>query len=443
MTVPRPARLLLSLLLALVIISAPLTLHWWLWERPYSNLYHEFTAFIIYVSDVLTAVFVLATAVWLVIRRQPLQFGPPALTIPLLLLPLLALLSSHWAFDPALAAHFATRLFILFSFYLAILNLQPTRPIIYAGLAAVLLVQGITAVLQFQQQHNLGLTWLGEIPIIATSGFSLLSANGTQWLRGYGLAPHPNILGGILAALLLPMTAVFLGENGRRRWLWAAAILAGLAGLFVTFSRAAWLGIVVAGLIFLARLLRQSDTRHYTRLIWPLALISFLLLAGFMGTQRQLLLSRFAQTGNPQEIRSINERRTLNEITMRAIAEHPWRGLGAGQLSYYIDEITITVPGVQAQPAHNMPLLLTAELGLLGGGVWLWLMAAPLVIAWQRRSHFTLWAWSLTAALLIFAITDLFDFYSWNWPQGRLMRWLLFGLWAEAIFQQRNSDIIT
>ena len=217
MTAQRLAWHLLSLLLALVIFSAPLTLKLLVVERPYQNLYFEFTAFIIYLSDICAGLFVLATAVWLIIGRVPWQFGPPALTVPLLLLPIASLLSSHWATDPALAAHFATRLLLLWLLYLAIINLAPQRTIIQAGMGAVLVVQGLTAVLQFHRQHNLGLARLGEVPISLAGDFSVLTANSTNWLRGYGLTPHPNILGGILAALFMVVTACFLAANGRSR----------------------------------------------------------------------------------------------------------------------------------------------------------------------------------------------------------------------------------
>ena len=440
MTAQRLAWLLISLLLALVIVSAPLTLKPYVVERPYHTLYFELTAFIVYLSDICAGLFVLATAVWLIIRRVPWQFGPPALTVPLLLLPLGSLISSHWATDPALAAHFATRLLLLWLLYLAIINLAPQRTIIQASMGAVLVVQGLIAVLQFHQQHNLGLSRFGEVPISLEGNFSILTANSTNWLRGYGLTPHPNILGGILAALFVLVIACFLAANGRSRWLWAGTAVSGLGGILFSFSRSAWLGLLVATLILFIWLMAQPATRQRSlRLALPLMVAGLLILSAFTWTQRHLLLSRLTRSANPQEVRSVSERQALNQITLSLIEENPWPGLGAGQLSYHIDTYAAQLPDIEAQPVHNMPLLLTAEFGILGGLVWLWLMLAPLIIAGQlwSKSQLNLWSLSLTLALLVLAVTDLFDFYSWGWQQGRMMRWLLFGLWAEAVTGNR------
>jgi O-antigen ligase len=160
-----------------------------------------------------------------------------------------------------------------------------------------------------------------------------------------------------------------------------------------------------------------------------------LTLSAFAWTQRHLLLSRLIPSSNSLEIRSASERQALNQITLQLIQENPWIGLGAGQLSYHIDTYASQLPGTKAQPAHNMPLLLTAEFGIAGGLLWLWLMLAPIIIAGQQwaKSQLTPWTLSLTLALLVLAVTDLFDFYSWGWQQGRMVRWLLLGLWAEAV----------
>ena len=439
MTTNQRAGTLLSWSLALLIFSAPLTLKLYVWERPYQSLYFEFTAFIVYLSDIFALLFVLATTMYLAVKRISLRFGPPVMTLPLLLLPFLALLSTHWATDAALAAHAATRLFLLFWLYLAIVNLHPSRTVVQVGIAALILVQGVTAVFQFWQQHNIGLAWLGEIPIEPVGGFSILPANGTLWLRAYGLTPHPNILGGLLAALLILVAVRFLETGGRSRWLSSGTAVPGLAAILFSFSRSAWLGLLLASLILLTCLLVQPDMRlHYLRLTLPLLIIGIVILALFAWTQRGLLLGRLTRPANNQEIRSMSERQALNKISFRLIQENPWQGVGVGQLPYHIDARAIQFPDLQPQPAHNMILLLTAELGIFGGLLWLWLMLTPLIVSAQQwyKAQLDLWTLGLALALLVLAVTDLFDFYSWGWQQGRLLRWLLFGLWAASFYHR-------
>ena len=63
---------------------------------------------------------------------------------------------------------------------------------------------------------------------------------GVRWVRAYGLASHPNILGGVLAFGLL----VIASAQGDGRWtrlIRMAVFGLGVAGLFLTFSRAAWI----------------------------------------------------------------------------------------------------------------------------------------------------------------------------------------------------------
>jgi hypothetical protein len=64
-------------------------------------------------------------------------------------------------------------------------------------------------------------------------------------------------------------------------------------------------------------------------------------------------------------------------------------------------------------------------------------MFFPVWLAWQRwrNNQLTLWGLALTAALLAFAVIDLFDYYAWGWQQGRLLRWLFLGLWANTVIR--------
>src|SRR5690606_34838342 len=116
---------------------------------------------------------------------------------------------------------------------------------------------------QFFQQTDLGLEWLGELPLNpAFSGVTVLGARGTRWLRAYGLTTHPNQLGALLTALLLFLLPAWLtliqtGDSRRRLLLYTTGIALGLAGLYVSFSRSAWLafggGLLVMGGMFVCK----------------------------------------------------------------------------------------------------------------------------------------------------------------------------------------------
>jgi O-antigen ligase len=81
---------------------------------------------------------------------------------------------------------------------------------------------------------------------------------------------------------------------------------------------------------------------------------------------------------------------------------------------------------------HNVLILATAELGLGGGLLWLCLIASPWLALWlrRRRVEMTPWWAGLCGAMVAFTVASFFDHYVWTFQQGRLILWLVWGLWA-------------
>jgi O-antigen ligase len=179
---------------------------------------------------------------------------------------------------------------------------------------------------------------------------------------------------------------------------------------------------------------RPWRQRYGRALLIPVA-VGVIALAGFALWQRDLFAARLAAPASYTESRSLDERRVLAEASLLLIRHSPAVGVGAGNFSTAVTPLVRGVPGTTPQPVHNLPLLLSAELGLGGGVVWVWLMLAPPILAWRRfrEGRLNLWGLGLTAGLVALAVTDLFDFYSWGWPQGRLLRWVYLGLWSGAL----------
>ena len=329
------------------------------------------------------------------------------------------------------------RLLLLFLLYIALIRFRPRPQFTAVFLALMLIGQAVIGLLQFLFQEDLGWQQLGEINLVAAPKQASIIIVGSQiWLRSYGLTAHPNILGGILVTTLLILFVCYLKANGRQKLLWLLVLGLGTAALLTTFSRAAWLGGLGGGIILLTALLKSTNYRQrYGRQLLTIILIGLLFLTAFTITQRDLLLARFQPQTGYTEIRSINERLVLTNLSLEIIKQRPLLGVGAGHFSLAIVPPISKMTDTTAQPVHNVPLLTASELGIFGGILWLWLMVAPLFIAirQQRREPLTMWAWALTAALTALAIIDLFDFYSWGWPQGRLWHWILLALWTTAI----------
>jgi len=148
----------------------------------------------------------LMTAGWLISRwlkrskQSPWQWGPIGLTLPLLGITILGILSLEADLTRRTLTH-AGALALFWFIYLFVLN---ERPSLTPPLLIITFVQGTVAIAQFALQRDLGLLALGELPLNpAFEGITVLYARNQPWLRAYGLTAHPNLLGAILAMLLL------------------------------------------------------------------------------------------------------------------------------------------------------------------------------------------------------------------------------------------------
>ena len=140
------------------------------------------------------------------------------------------------------------------------------------GLLTSCAIQSGIGLAQFAQQTTLGLRDLGEIIMRPEwSGASVITVNGARVLRAYALTQHPNMLGGLLMVGVVTGCGVALTPRTVR---WPTAVAIGLttltlAGLLVTFSRAAWLGLAVAGAALLILLLPRAPAGEIPRGPWP------------------------------------------------------------------------------------------------------------------------------------------------------------------------------
>ncbi len=422
--------------LAIWILLLPLPRHWVLLEQDFAGMYHELTSLSLYLSDFANLLLLIGGATWLKWRQRS-DLEVKSLTYPLALLWLWSALSNLWALDLLLSLQMTLRLLILLVTSWIIIRLRPGRRWVQYSLAVTMMVQAGAAVAQYWLQHDLGLRWLGETELTPVpGGNSILLAGQKYWLRSYGLTPHPNILGGILALFILALLAAYLQAPNRARPAWLLLLLVGAAALFLSFSRAAWLGAVLGGIFFLLGIVLHSPWRQvYLQPLAFLMLAGGLLLAGLAWQQRPLLLARLSPRSSQPESRSLDERAVLSWAGRQVIRINPLLGIGAHNSTVAIFPFVVASSNFTPQPIHNMLLLITAELGIVGGGIWLWLMLLPPCFSLRRlrQGQLTLWALALAAALLAFATIDLFDFYAWGWTQGLQLRWLFWGLWGAAV----------
>ncbi|MFK7800098.1 MAG: O-antigen ligase family protein [Anaerolineae bacterium] len=393
--------------------------------------------------------------------NRPTFFQPLGLTIPLLLLTAITAVSIFYsAVDGRLAAIILARLLISLLLYFSLKSSWLTFNSIFSAFLIFFAVQGIAAIIQYWTQDDLGLQWLGELDLAPEPGRgSIIFGQGEYWLRSYGLAPHPNILGGLVGSALL---IVCFSRNHVCppwfSWLAPIGIFFGAMGLCFTFSRSAWLGTAVGLLFglflkFLSDLLAssteqktfQSRIQHFIKVailqLAPLALA----VAVFIPAARGPLQARSQPQESQVVTQSVGERQILIDVAFDLIGDSfPW-GVGAGNFgpAMLLHPDKETFPNIH--PVHNLPMLLTAELGLLGGATWVWLMLFPagygLIALIRRPDALTAPMIGLIAALLVLATVDLLDYYSWGWPHGLTWRWMLFALLGKACADQTSSSL--
>jgi len=405
--------------------------------RPNGTLYGDYIDFLLFVPDITLIVTLFAWGLVKWMDRNPLKFGPTYVWIPLAGLTVIGFFSMVVSVDRALSLYHAVRLGVLFLFYLYIVNEKIS--ILWASVAIGLqgLLQAMAAIPQSVVQRSVGLQALGELVLDPlSSGVSIVSDGSTRFLRAYGLADHPNILGGCLAFGLLILLAIYLYIEKKSSLLVGVLFVLISLALLLTFSRAAWLAFLMgAGLI--VGMGAWEHRRHPHKPVVWLTLGTSLILLPFVVMNIKYFGARLnvgqSFENNPFEYQSVNERAFLNESANRIFAKHPITGIGLGASPVAMKNEYPEFP-TYYQPPHFTLLLVALETGIFGAAFYFLLMVLPWVVLLRRKQ---LWMNSnlIGAAGLLLALTvvGFFDYYTWFSTAGRLWQWLAWGLFAVAM----------
>jgi O-antigen ligase len=450
---PEFARRALLQLHTLAVGLLPVGLVFWYFHS-ITNIHYERVYFIydnalFYISDGLALTAVLA---WALARggygparpnekehhKLPLSFGRlfQSLTPWLLALCALSSLSVLWSKDWRLTAYFSLHLWLGFGLYLSLRDRPDAWRAAVKGLCAALAIQVIFGFFEFVIQStglmaSMQMFWPGVLDP-ATPGASVVQlADGTRWLRAYGTLPHPNILGTFAVALLAGPALLFL--TNRKPSVWAAVLFtAGPALLIISFSRAAWLGFIVAALVVLLRFQRFDR--------WRLLLLGFCALLGAAAAVwplRGLVFSRVnASPTIPTENFSIIGRAWLNGQAVEVLRQRPLLGTGAG--TFVVNLAQHAGIGYIIEPAHNLLLLISSELGITGALILLGAFLILLRSIWIARATYSPQAVVFGAALIGLSVTGLFDHSLWTLAPSRMLLALFLGLWAGQVEHEQS-----
>ncbi len=329
--------------------------------------------------------------------------------------------------------------FTLFGYY--IIKTKPSVSLITSLLSLSILYSSIIAIVQFAVQHSIGgLLWfLGERTFTnQTPGIAQINWCFPNWtqcrlsLRPYATFPHPNVLGGFLAATL-PLVIIQLSNNqiikssNRKKIFYILTIILGIIALLLTFSRSAiiigLIGVAIAGITNYAMPAGRQDlriTRSKKILITTIGILFFL-----------SLIAYYLSPLDPAS-ESIVVRQQLNVAAISMWKNAPLFGVGLGNFLITLPQILPSRAVYFLQPVHNIYLLVLSETGLIGFIIFvlfLWWVIRDtryVIRKTQTFSHISHLTSHISLISLLFL--GLIDHYPLTLQQGQLLFALFLGL---------------
>lgn len=316
--------------------------------------------------------------------------------LPLILWLLYAVLSFPWFGT----AHADIREPFSLGVLLLTLSLFAFRPL--RGRESAILIGMIFLVGTIESLYGI-VQYLGiDLPVYGASGTVLAHAHFAR--RGgtpSATFGNPNFFAEYLAGLLPLAIAAYLSARSRQRMVvFAIGVISMFAALMLTGTRAAWVGSLVGCLLLPAwsggGLWRRKRAWLLAGIFIVLALPSLVPIKHVPGSG--MALARLEKTVALRE-ESVGARLFWWRVTLRMIADHPWLGVGVGrfreaypayQRAFFEEHPSermlskrFTEVEVPLESPHNQYLHLLADQGMLGFGLFAWLVVS--LIAFGRR----------------------------------------------------------
>jgi hypothetical protein len=402
----------------------PVSMCFWYYRTigqfPQDGVYFIYTDALFFLANGLV---LLAVLLWLAVK---IKNGLPLSTF--LILPsvfwLLTFLSILWSRDWHTSLYVSTHLLLIFLFILSLRDWSGAWRVVLLGFCAALSIQFLTGIVEFILQSTaflapLHLIWPGPVDASARGAVVVQLPSGESFLRAYGTLPHPNILGGFTLIFLLGPIVFFIRKRQPNN-LAVLLLIPGISLLALTFSRSAWLALMIFSMI----LIWKSKYLDRKRLMLVLILIA-LSFALTLFPYSDLVQARTVNTTSHAEEFSFIGRAWLNGEAAKMMDEYPLTGVGIG--AFIIELSSRAGTGYVIEPAHNILFLAGAELGIPGV-----LLVMALFISFAYRLFRTQNPNAILAGATLTGLgfISLFDHYLWTLPPGRLMLGLVIGLFV-------------
>jgi len=340
---------------------------------------------------------------------------------------LITFASIFWAQDYLLALYrYIILVFGILLFYVVKNTNFVKAKLVIRYFVAGLIAPSLLAIWQFFTQSTIATKYLGlAYHSSNVLGDSVIETTAGRFLRAYGPFDHPNILGGMMALGIILILYFSLQKeiNRNSRLFYLITLALFYLALLVSFSRAAWLALLVSVPFILLSAWRRG--KFQKKLISLFIVLIIGISVAIVIPNHDLFFAR-AQTQTRLEQKSIDERELYLEQSKKVIAQNPFMGTGVGN---YILKLQNIIPGQATwyyQPVHNYWLLTWAELGIFG--------LIAIILFWLAifKSGLKNGLWPMVLALGIFSLLD-----HWLWTQN--LGILIFFLIAGLLFNQKNE----
>ena len=283
------------------------------------------------------------------------------------------------------------------------LSLFAFRPL--RGRESAILIGMIFLVGTIESLYGIG-QYLGiDLPVYRHSGTMLAQAQfAKRGARPFATFGNPNFFAEYLAGLLPLAIAAYLSARSRQRMVvFAVGVISMFAALMLTGTRAAWVGSLVGCLLLAvwggAGLWRRKRAWLLAGIFIVLALPSLVPIKHLPGSG--MALARLEKIAALRE-ESVGARLFWWRVTLGMIADYPWLGVGVGrfrevypayQRAFFEEHPSermfsgrFTAEEVPLESPHNEYLHLLADQGMLGFGLFAWLVVSLIAFGRQKLS---------------------------------------------------------
>lgn len=283
-----------------------------------------------------------------------------------------------------------------------------------------LFFESLLAIAQFAKQGSLDsiFYFFGERTFTGqTPGIANVSLAGELQLRPYGTFPHPNVLAAyLLIGIIFVSSSMYHVVSKKRAFVWITIIVSAIA-LLLSLSRIAILLGVVFGIFFIIQKLRFHKKKIKPIFYVLLPTCYLLLVLSPLG-------SRFTSFSLGDE--AVTQRAFLMQQATIMIAQSPLFGVGLHNFFYHLSSATLWQnPYLLLQPVHNIYLLIAAETGLVGLGLFLYFIFLTYKKLQSKKSIIHNSCFMLLSIILVLG---LFDHYFLTLQQGQLLFAFVLGL---------------